>query len=70
MFGAYANLNDLVDFSKGDGEELFKQMDKIFQSARTLKPSQFLALHFAYAKALDDRGEHERRWSITSPAGE
>ena len=60
MFGAYANLNDLVDFSSGEGEELFNRMDAIFQSANNLESDQFLALHFAYGKALDDRGEHRR----------
>ena len=60
MFGAYANLNDLVDFSKDEGEELFQEMDRIFSSAKNPEAEQFLALHFAYAKALDDRGEHER----------
>src|SRR6478672_1553911 len=60
MFGAYANLNDLVDFSKGEGHELYEEMDRIFQSAKNPESDPFLALHFAYAKALDDRGEHER----------
>ena len=60
MWGAYANVNDLVDFSKGDGEELFKQMDAIFASAKNTEADPFLPLHFAYGKALDDRGEHER----------
>ena len=60
MFGAYANLNDLVDFSKGEGEELFNRMDAIFESTKNPQAEQFLPLHFAYAKALDDRGEHER----------
>jgi tetratricopeptide (TPR) repeat protein len=60
MYGAYANLNDLVDFSKGDGNDLFDRMDAIFESAKNLEADQFLPLHFAYAKALDDRGEHER----------
>ena len=58
MFGAYANLNDLVDFSKE--EELFNRMDAIFEGAANPKADQFLPLHFAYAKALDDRGEHQR----------
>jgi tetratricopeptide (TPR) repeat protein len=58
MFGAYANLNDLVDFSKE--EELFDRMDAIFAGAANPKADQFLPLHFAYAKALDDRGEHAR----------
>jgi len=60
MFGAYANLNDLVDFSKGEGEELFNRMDAIFEAASNHEADQLLPLHFAYAKALDDRGEHER----------
>lgn len=60
MFGAYANLNDLVDFSKGEGAELFDKMDAIFQSAKNPQADFMLPLHFAYAKALDDRGEHER----------
>jgi tetratricopeptide (TPR) repeat protein len=60
MYGAYANLSDLVDFSEGEGAELFDRMDAIFQGARNPEAEQFLALHFAYAKALEDRGEHER----------
>jgi tetratricopeptide (TPR) repeat protein len=60
MWGAYANLNDLVDFSTGEGAKLFEQMDAIFKSARNPEAAPFLPLHFAYAKALDDRGEHER----------
>ena len=60
IFGAYANLNDLVDFSKGEGEELFNRMDAIFETTKNSEADPFLPLHFAYAKALDDRGEHER----------
>ena len=60
MYGAYANLNDLVDFSEGVGEELFNRMDAIFESVKNPRADQFLALHFAYAKALDDRGQHEK----------
>ena len=60
MYGAYANLNDLVDFSEGIGEELFNRMDAIFESVKNPQADQFLALHFAYAKALDDRGQHEK----------
>jgi tetratricopeptide (TPR) repeat protein len=60
MYGAYANLNDLVDFSEGIGEELFNRMDAIFESVPNAEADQFLALHFAYAKALDDRGQHEK----------
>jgi len=60
MYGAYANLNDLVDFSEGIGEELFNRMEAIFESVTNQQAEQFLALHFAYAKALDDRGQHEK----------
>lgn len=60
MYGAYANLNDLVDFSEGIGEELFNRMEAIFESIPDQESEQFLALHFAYAKALDDRGLHEK----------
>jgi tetratricopeptide (TPR) repeat protein len=60
MYGAYANLNDLVDFSKGEGEKLFNRMDAIFEATKTPESEEFLALHFAYAKALEDRGEHKR----------
>lgn len=60
MWGAYANINDLVDFSKGEGDELFNKMDAIFESAKNTEADPFLPLHFAYGKALEDRGEHER----------
>jgi Flp pilus assembly protein TadD len=60
MYGAYANLNDLVDFSEGIGDELFNRMEAIFESVPSPEAEPFLALHFAYAKALDDRGQHER----------
>lgn len=60
LYGAYANLNDLVDFSKGAGKELFDRMDAIFEASPNQENEQLLPLHFAYAKALDDRGEHER----------
>jgi tetratricopeptide (TPR) repeat protein len=60
MYGAYANLNDLVDFSKDEGAELFDRMDAIFESLENPDSDQYVALHFAYAKALDDRGQHER----------
>jgi tetratricopeptide (TPR) repeat protein len=60
MYGAYANLNDLVDFSEGIGDELFNRMEAIFESIPNAEAEPFLALHFAYAKALDDRGQHEK----------
>jgi Tfp pilus assembly protein PilF len=60
LFGAYANLNDLVDFSADEGEELFTRMDAIFESTKNAETEQFLPLHFAYGKALEDRGEYKR----------
>ena len=60
MYGAYANLNDLVDFSEGVGDELFNRMEAIFETIPNPEAEPYLALHFAYAKALDDRGQHEK----------
>jgi tetratricopeptide (TPR) repeat protein len=60
MYGAYANLNDLVDFSEGVGEELFNRIEAILESVPNQEADPFLPLHFAYAKALDDRGQHEK----------
>ncbi len=60
MFGGYANLNDLINFSEGEGEQLFANMDEFFKAASNTETSPFTTLHFAYAKALDDRGEPER----------
>jgi len=60
MYGAYANIADLVDYSTGVGAELFKQIEAIFEGADDKNSDKFIALHFAYAKALDDRGEHEK----------
>ena len=58
MYGAYANLNDLVDFSKE--KELFDKIETIMESADGVNPEMLLPLHFAYAKALDDNGQHEK----------
>jgi len=60
MYGAYANLNDLVDFSTGVGEELFHRMEAIFEKVPNQEADFMLPLHFAYAKALDDRKEHAK----------
>ena len=60
MYGAYANLNDLVDFSKDAGDELFNRMDAIFDASPNKEIEPLLPLHFAYAKALEDRGQHEK----------
>ncbi len=58
--GAYANLNDLVDFSTDVGDGLFQRMEAIFETSPDPEAEHLLPLHFAYAKALDDRGEHVR----------
>ncbi|WP_265561655.1 tetratricopeptide repeat-containing sulfotransferase family protein [Sphingomicrobium arenosum] len=58
LIGAYANLGDLVNFKEED--ELFDGMDRIMKRVKNPEAPGMLALHFAYAKALADRGEHER----------
>src|SRR5258705_539115 len=60
MYGGYANLNDLVDFSSGVGEELFNCMEATLEAVADPTGNQFIPLHFAYAKALDDRRQHEK----------
>lgn len=55
MYGAYANLNDLVDFSKE--EDLFAKIRSIVDDAPDPDADYLLPMHFAYAKALDDRGQ-------------
>ncbi|MCM8556202.1 tetratricopeptide repeat-containing sulfotransferase family protein [Sphingomicrobium sediminis] len=58
LVGAYANLNDLVNFKEED--ELFQKMDHIMKNAKNKQAPGMLPLHFAYGKALADRGEHEK----------
>ncbi|MCL6251541.1 tetratricopeptide repeat protein [Altererythrobacter sp. KTW20L] len=58
VYGAYSNLNDLVDFSKEP--QLFGQIERIMTTSEELSEDQLLPLHFAYAKALDDVGQHEK----------
>ena len=58
MFGAYANLNDLVDFSKE--KVLYDRIEAIMEAAPDKNTDMMLPLHFAYAKALDDHGKHEK----------
>ena len=60
MYAAYANLSDLIDFSDGTGAELFARMKSILEEAADPEAEELLALHYAYAKALDDRGEPEK----------
>ena len=58
MYGAYANLNDLVDFSKD--RKLFKQIESLVESEEDPDADYLLPMHFAYAKALDDNGQPEK----------
>jgi len=56
MFGAYANLNDLVNFS--ENEELFRKVETLLAEATERGSQARLPLHYAYAKGLEDRGEY------------
>lgn len=58
MYGAYANLNDLVDYSKE--KDLFERIETIMESTADRQADYMLPLHYAYAKALDDNGQHEK----------
>lgn len=58
MIAAYANLNDLVDYSKE--KELYERLQTAMSSDLARHPEVMLPLHYAYAKALDDNGEHEK----------
>jgi tetratricopeptide (TPR) repeat protein len=58
MYGSYANLSDLVDFAKEP--ELWGRIQGIMEAAPNKETDQMLPLHFAYAKGLEDMGEHPR----------
>ena len=58
MFGAYANLNDLIDYS--EEKEIYDRIEAIMESAGEQQAPWMLPLHYAYAKALDDTGQHEK----------
>lgn len=58
MYGAYANLNDLVDYAKEP--DLFQRVEAIMEASDDPKSDRMLPLHYAYAKALDDVGQYER----------
>ena len=58
IFGAYANLHDLVDFSKET--DLFDKIEGFMDAAPDKEAPHMLPLHYAYANALESRGEHER----------
>lgn len=57
-FGAYANLNDLIDFK--DRPDLVEKMSAIFKQAANDEDPRLMPLHFGYAKALDDIGQPEQ----------
>lgn len=57
MFGCYANLNDVYTFTKDD--PYFAKIEALLNDGdHDLKRS--LPLHYAYAKGLEDIGQHER----------
>lgn len=58
MYAAYSNLNDLVDYAKEP--DLFERIERVMAEAEKDDGDRVLPLHFAYGKALDDRGEHEK----------
>lgn len=58
MYGAYANLNDLVDFA--DEDALFATIEGLMEAEEDKEAQRLLPLHYAYAKALDDRQNHEK----------
>jgi len=64
MYGAYANLSDLVDFATD--RALFDRVETIVEvvgagdAADPALREQLIPLHYAYAKALDDVGEKPR----------
>lgn len=58
MYGAYANLNDLITFKKSD--PIFKKIEKLLKDEPDQDALRTLPLHFAYAKCLEDIGDHQR----------
>lgn len=58
MYGAYANLNDLIDYSRD--EELFERLRGIVEAVDNPHNPGLLPLHFAYGKALEDRKQYEK----------
>jgi tetratricopeptide (TPR) repeat protein len=57
-YGAYANLNDLIDFK--DRPDLVEAMEMIFKNTKNPDDPRLMPLHFGFAKALDDLGQHPR----------
>ena len=69
MYGAYANLNDLVDFSEGVGEELFNRMEAIFESVANTEADPFSRCISLMRRRSTTAASTRRRSSITSSAG-
>jgi tetratricopeptide (TPR) repeat protein len=57
-YGAYANLNDLIDFK--NAPELVEKMESIFSASKNHDDPVLMPLHFGFAKALEDLGDHPR----------
>lgn len=57
LFGAYANLNDLINFK--DEPELFAKIKDAFDTAEDPTAPHLLPMHYAYAKGLEDHGNYE-----------
>ncbi len=53
MYGAYASLNDLVDYAEEDA--LFDAMTTAMAEAEEPEHRRYMPLHFALGKALEDR---------------
>ena len=70
MYGAYANLNDLVDFSKDVGAELFDRMEAIFESVKNTgsRPVCFRCTSLMPRRSTT-AASMSARSSITSSAG-
>ena len=76
MYGAYANLNDLVDFSEGVGEELFNRMEAIFESVPNARGRAIPAAAFRLRQGArrprparkGARALHHRRQDEARPA--
>lgn len=57
MFGSYANLNDVYTFTKNDP---YLSKIETFLNDESYDEKRKLPLHYAYAKGLEDAGEHEQ----------
>lgn len=58
MYGAYANLNDLVDYAKD--KAMFKRLKDVIETVENPLNPAMLALHYAYGKALEDKKQYAK----------